>query len=132
MDFKAYPLTKSLFYKTEGNLEIAPVKKIVRFPTKDAQIIVFLHQNHHIYFSENKRDFEPFTLSPHDGDIRHFIQKYFEDSFSLSVSVRPIHKKIWINDAPFVLVNAQVQTGKHHFFEYGKKEKVLWETKTVT
>lgn len=96
-------------------------KEKVVFPTKDAKIIVVLHENHKIYYSENRDSYEPLTLPPTENNVRHTVQKYFREKYSLEVSVRPVHEKYFKNDAPFMVCNAQIQSGKTDFFRYRKE-----------
>lgn len=48
-----YPLGDCLWMKTYGNLEMQEKKKKVVFPTKDARIVVVLHENHRVYYSSS-------------------------------------------------------------------------------
>lgn len=106
---KDYPLSDCLWLKTHGTLEIREKKKKTVFPTKDASIIVVLHENHRIYYSSTEGEYQSFLLPPTENDIRHAIQDFFRSKFNLELSVRPIHDKYFENDRPFVVCNAQVQ-----------------------
>ena len=46
-----YPLSLCQWVKTRGTLEVQEKKQKLIFPTKDASIIVVLHENHRIYYS---------------------------------------------------------------------------------
>lgn len=104
-----YPLADCKWMNTSGILEIQEKKKKQIFPTKDASIIVILHENHKTYFSSSNKEYKPFILPPTEEDIRHFVQEYFRTHYNLELSVRPVHDKYFENDQPFVVCNAQVQ-----------------------
>lgn len=104
-----YPLSGCKWLETKGALEIQEKKKKQVFPTKDASIQVILHENHRIYYSSKEDKYQTFLLPPTEEDIRHFVQSYFRDRYSLEVSVRPVHDKYFEDDRPFVACNAQVQ-----------------------
>lgn len=76
-----YPLKNCRFYETLGELELEQKQKQRIFPTKDAQIIVILHENHKTYYSSAKGKYEPFTLPPTEDDTRHFVQGYFREKY---------------------------------------------------
>lgn len=117
-----YPLPGCKWYETGGALEIPVVKQKTIFPTKDASIVVTLHENHRIYYSSSNIEYKPFLLPPTEDDPRHFIQEYFRTRHSLELSVRPINRKFFENDAPFVSCNAQIQKGNPIFDTY-RREK---------
>jgi A/G-specific adenine glycosylase len=79
--------------------------------TTDA--IVLLHENHKIYFSENKKKYDPFTM-PKDVKTREHIKKYFLEKYGLRVSVRPSNEK--------GIINAQILSGVHRFKIFDKSE----------
>lgn len=116
-----YPLDGCLWLKTRGALEIQEKKKKAVFPMKDASIVVILHENHKIYYSSDSGTYKPFILPPTEADVRHFIQEYFRENYGLELSVRPIHRKYFDDDRPFIVCNAQVQRGKTQFTEYKKE-----------
>ena len=118
---KKYPLSGCQWLKTCGTLEIQKKKKKLIFPSKDAQIRVVLHENHRIYYSSVKQDYQPFTLPPTQSNVRHFIQEYFRTEYGLELSVRPVHDKYFENDQPYVVCNAQVQKGGALFVKYRKE-----------
>jgi hypothetical protein len=89
--------------------------------------VVVLHENHKIYYSSKKTEYKPFLLPATEGDIRHSVKEYFRKEFELEVSVRPVHRKYFENDRPFVECNAQVQKGEVEFPEY-RKENWLFVT----
>lgn len=104
-----YPLPECKWYKTKGALEVSKLKKKTVFPIKDASILVTLHENHRIYYSSSDIDYKPFLIPPTEGDIRHAVQEYFRARYHLELSVRPIDRKFFENNAPFVSCNAQIQ-----------------------
>lgn len=123
IDWEKYPVKEGLFYETRWNLEPKEIKKSISFPTPDATIMVTLHKDHKIYYSY-ENPYQPFTLNPAlHRDTRKYIQEYFRHTYWLELSVRPIHKK-WFDEQgkPYVALNAQIQTGRHSFHEYSKKD----------
>jgi hypothetical protein len=133
------------FYETWGSLEEKTTKNISVFPIPDAYIIVILHRDHTIYFTDPWKstydlsppqgilpsisEYIPFILPPTlSRDIRGGVQRYFLDTYNLEVSVRPIHKK-WFTESwiPYVVVNAQIQTGVYNFIELRKKDRSRME-----
>lgn len=125
LEKEKYIFTESQFYISGWETEIIEKKKTEYFPIPDATVIVYLHQDHKIYYSLSDDSYIPFTLAPsEDRDTRKYVQEYFRNRYSLELSVRPIHKK-WITEdgSPYIAVNAQIQAGKHDFFSF-TKEKV--------
>jgi A/G-specific adenine glycosylase len=138
IDWEKYPIRSWRFYETKGSLEPIEVKKSQSFPLPDARIIVFLHKDHKVYYSEksdvrweiqiggnwSNESYSPFILPPPlHRESRQYIQEYFRNKYSLELSVRPPHKK-WISDdgKPYIAVNAQIQAGEPHFEIFTKKE----------
>lgn len=120
-----YPLTECIFGKTRGVLETEKSKVRTIFPTKDAQIVVILHENHRKYYSSKRGSYSPFLLPATEGDIRHAVQEYFRENYGLEVSVRPVHTRYFRDDMPFVECRAQVQSGKVIFEEYTKENLII-------
>ncbi len=118
IDHSASPFQNCLFKNTLGEYEIAIKKPTQYFPQKDSQIEVILHQNHSIYYSSSGLKYLPFFLPPTQDDIRKYVQGYFRDTYSLEVSVRPVHKKEYRNDIPFITMYAQIQMGTPSFTTY--------------
>ncbi len=117
-----YPIKSGKRFETRGAQKLIVQKAKENFPVPDAKIVVILHENHVKYFSQNSENFEPFILSPSESrDTREYVKNFFREHFQLEVSVRPVHKK-WFSqkEEPFVAVNVQIQTGKHHFTEFSK------------
>ena len=123
INWESYPLKDCLFYKTRGKKEAEKKKTKESFDTKNACVQVVLHENHKIYFSQNKEKYMPFILPPSPvNDIRRYIKKYFQENYNLELSVRPISKKWQEWDRKYILCNAQIQTGIHSFYCYKKKD----------
>jgi A/G-specific adenine glycosylase len=123
ISWENYPLKSCLFYETKWEKESEQKKKQESFDLKNAFVQVVIHENHKIYFSENKEKYSPFLLDPSPiTDIRKYIQEYFQKKYNLELSVRPISKKWQEWTKKFVLCNAQIQTGKNLFYKYDKKE----------
>lgn len=124
IDWENYPIQSGLFYETCGKMEPKEVRKSLVFPTPDATIIVTLHKDHKVYYSEWVKDlYSDFILPPAlHRDTRKYVQDYFRDKFQLEVSVRPAHKK-WISEdgKPYIAVNTQIQAGDVFFDRYDKK-----------
>jgi A/G-specific adenine glycosylase len=146
IDWENYPIKSGKFYEARGSREEFEVKKSESFPTPDATVIVILHENHRIYYSprhpeftkdpanqkhgfflrqnDEKIQYSPFLLPPAlSRDTRWYVQEYFRVWYGLELSVRPAHRK-WISEdgRPYLMVNAQIQTGRHDFWEYTKSE----------
>lgn len=146
-----YPLPDDVWFLSEWKNEVR-IKKIVHqisliqsLPRPDKSVhsskegnwgkkksqkpevyIVFLHENHKKYFSSHTDKYEPFLITAHLGNDRQSIQDYFFVTYGLEVSVRP---RFWIAEFQGQvagLYHAQIQTGKHHFQEFGKGEKEGW------
>lgn len=122
IDFTNYPLPESMFYKQKWKNEIKPIKTTQKFDKNQAQIIVFLHENHKIYYSSDFDEFKPFELWSSSLDHRHFIKDYFLEKFKLSLSVRPAFKKVKKAGKTYFLYHAQIQAGKSEFWEFGRGE----------
>lgn len=124
IDWENYPIRSGLWYDTRGSLEPQEVKKAESFPTPDATLVVILHQDHRVYYSEDSASYTPFILPPSlSRDTRKYVQDTFREKYGLELSVRPAHKK-WLSEdgKPYIAVNAQIQTGTHDFREYSKRE----------
>ena len=129
INFEKYPLKNSVFFQELWEKEITIKKSKNIFDAKKAQIVVFLHENHKIYFSSDYDAFKPFYLDSTFENHREYIKNYFLKNFDLSVSVRPAHKKFEKFWKIFFYFNAQIQTGKSQFAEFWKAEKDDWEQK---
>jgi len=125
------PLRKFCEYTLqEGKGEKKGIGVSKSFPTKQAKAYVFLHENHKIYYGKTKGKYTPFVLPP-EQNTREGIKQYFQKKYGLLLSVRPPHKKVYIQNKPTLFVNAQIQVGKSQFFEF-KKEEVLAFIEKVT
>jgi A/G-specific adenine glycosylase len=137
-----YIFTESEFYKTKWSSEVIEKKISVSFPTPDAQVVVILHQDHRVYYSEKLKvkswkvsnldigtstgeSYSPFILpASEDRDTRRYVQDFFRTQYSLELSVRPVHKKWLSKDGhPYIAVNAQIQAGDASVLRmYGKSD----------
>ena len=52
IDWEKYPIQSGVWYTTRGSLEPREAKKSQSFPLPDATIIVILHKDHKLYYSE--------------------------------------------------------------------------------
>lgn len=125
IDWKNYPLKDCKLYQTRGKLEPVKQKKGLSFPTKEAHIIVILHKDHDEYYSTNIKEYTPFILSPTNTQTRQYVQEYFRITYGLETSVRPVHKKEYLKNTPYMVCYAQIQTGDAlQFYKYkGIKQK---------
>lgn len=123
INWNEYPIKSWKFYNQKWRSEVINKKKNDTFPIPDAKILAILHENHKIYFSENHAQYNPFILQPSlSRNTREFVKKFFLEKYSIEVSVRPVHKKFFKNDEPFIAVNVQIQTGNNPFFYFSKQE----------
>ncbi len=129
IDFENYPLKNSLFYLEKWENEITMKKSKNIFDSKKANIVVFLHLNHKIYFSSDFDEFQPFFLGATDENHRDYMKEFFRKNYNLEVSVRPAHKKFEKWWEIFFHFNAQIQTWNSSFAEFKKFDKNDWEIK---
>ena len=116
------PLAKNCkYFKTKGRLEVSTKKVREHFPTKDAKVYLWLHENHKEYFSKNPDDFEVFVLDAAQSS-REAIKNYFRETYNLDLAVRPPHKKTFIDGKPVMFVNAQILLGSHSFGIFKKSD----------
>lgn len=117
------PLQKiCVYYDTDGRKELdhhASSKMIgkEKFVTKDATVYLCLHKNHKEYYSKNKKQFAPFILDA-KHNTREKIKEYFRKKYNLELSVRPPHKKVFLDGKPVMYVNAQILMGKNPFYVF--------------
>jgi hypothetical protein len=124
IDWENYPIRSGVWYETRGALEPVIEKVSQSFPIPDATIIIHLHENHRIYYSEDQNQYTPFILPPAlNRKTRKYIQDTFRDRYNMELSVRHPHKK-WLSQEgePYIAVNAQIQAGQAEFTKYMKKE----------
>ncbi len=148
IDWGHYPIQSGVWYTTRGSLEPREEKKSQSFPLPDATIIVILHKDHKVYYSDtgviarneaiqdfdtwilrntqdDRAQYHPFALPPPlHRNTRKYVQDYFRDRYHLELSVRPVHKK-WISEdgKPYAMVNAQIQVGDAGQFKEYSREK---------
>ena len=127
ISWNQYPLKKSKFYTEKGLTEIKIDKVRHKIDKKNAEIIVFIHEDHKEYYSLNPDTIEPFLLGKSSEDHRHFIKDFFKNNFKLSLSVRPAYKKISLKKWDYFFYHAQIQTWEHEFWIFSKKDKNHWE-----
>lgn len=121
IEWDSYPLSDCNFFQEQGKKEIQREenKVVSRFPTREAKICIILHKDHKIYYSPDFDNYQGFILDPiPTGNIRHAIQKQFQNTYNITLSVRPPHKKCNIQGQPFVFIHAQVQAGENSFAEF--------------
>jgi hypothetical protein len=119
----AYPLPGCRWIETSGELEAHSQIKTESFPLNDANIIIILHENHKKYLSEESSEYQPFILAPcRKINLRHHVQHFFLERFGLTLSVRPPHDRFFKKTLPYVICNAQIQTGNNQFKIYTKKD----------
>ncbi len=119
------------YFKQGGREEITRKRPKEKFSSQEASAWVFLHKDHKLYYSIGKSAYRPFQVSK-TRSTREGIKWYFEEKYGLKVSVRPAHKKVYIEGAPVLFVNAQILLGKHDFLTYTKADvrKLLLQTNT--
>ena len=111
IDFTQYPLPGCAFGMSHGASEqVESIRRVV-FPRVDASIVVILHHDHRTYYSTDRDQYQPFILPPTSDDPRHSVQDYFREKHSLEVSVRPIRWRGYHENIPYMICNAQIQTG---------------------
>ena len=112
------PLQKQcVYWKTGGKKERRAMAKRKKVDTRDAIVHLILHKNHHEYYSESTRGFQPFFL-PTGVRTREEIKKYFRKRYGLALAVRSQHHA----DESHILVNAQILLGHHDFEVYTREE----------
>lgn len=124
-----YPLKNSLFYQEKWISELKVDKVRHKIDKKDAEIILFLHQDHKEYYSAHADILKPFLLGKSSLDHRHFIKDIFKEKYWLNLSVRPVYKKISDLNGNYFFYHAQIQTWIHDFWIFSKKDKKDWEDK---
>lgn len=116
------PLTeKCRYYLEDGKNEVKNVKQKENFPTREAQVFLWLHKEHQEYYSPNPDEFEVFVLPPSVNN-REKIKNYFRLHYGLELAVRPPHKKTFVDNKPTLFINAQILLGDHEFGVFGKEE----------
>lgn len=119
---------------TTNNLPVSPTHQGGRLTTEkginwgEAEIILFLHENHRKYYSADEKKFRPFIL-PAGYNTRAGIKNYFQEKYQLTLSVRPPHKKVIIKGKPIFFVNAQILLGEPAFWVFPKKARKEYNEK---
>ena len=115
------PLARRCVYqKTKGKRE--PTSRVKSsFPTKNANVLLWLHRNHREYYSLNLDAFEPFQL-PAATNTRETIKAHFQEKYGLTLAVRPPHQKVFIEGQPTLFVNAQILLGEQDFGSYSRED----------
>lgn len=135
-----YPLQGCLWFQTEWKNEFKQKKIQIRKTKNRYYCLVFLHENHQLYWSSHEQEFEPFLIAPIAEDDRISIQEYFSATYGLEVSVRPSfwygnwnHTSCIIHagSEEVKLFHAQIQTGKNRFKKYPKDAKEEWIRKNI-
>ena len=127
IDWKNYPLSDSIFFREKWKQEIKPIKSKKSLQKEWAKLIVFIHKDHKIYYSEDPDTLKPWILKNAPKDHRHSIQGHFRNHYDLELSVRPAYKEVQWKDENIFFYHAQIQTGDHDFWEFSKSEKKQWE-----
>ena len=52
IDWDHHPIPHGLFYETRGDMEPKEEKRSISFPIPDATVVVILHQDHQVYYSD--------------------------------------------------------------------------------
>lgn len=112
--------SRCVYFKDKGKGERLVKKVRAAFPHAEAQVLVFLHAAHRVYYGI-KKSYSPFLL-PSTYNTRAGIKEYFKKTYGLTLSVRPPHKKLSVAGKPTVLVNAQILLGKPTFVEFSKEK----------
>lgn len=117
--------TRCVYYRDKGSQEAVNNQQLTKNKKqkgdwKNAQAVVFLHENHKRYYSSMKKSFQPFVLSA-GYNTRAGIKKYFLEKYGLTLAVRPPHQKLLHNGKPTLLVNAQILLGKPQFGVFSKE-----------
>ncbi|MDD2766779.1 MAG: hypothetical protein PHH40_03390 [Candidatus Moranbacteria bacterium] len=95
-------------------------KENKKYDWKNARVYVFLHEKHRQYYSSQKKKYQPFILSS-GYNTRAGIKQYFQDKYSLTLSVRPPHERKVLDKKPVLYVNAQILLGESAFAIFPKK-----------
>lgn len=116
--------SRCVYYQEKGEKELRIKKRELKSKKKtdwnDAQVHLFLHEDHKKYFSAEKNRYMPFVL-PSGCTARAGIKRYFLEKYGLTLAVRPPYQKLIIADRPTFLVNAQILLGRPKFTEFSKK-----------
>lgn len=114
--------TQCNYFETRGKQEKKSTRRSLEFPIDQAQVYLFLHKDHKEYYSPNQKKFAAFILPP-EKNTRAAMKKYFLDMYQLHLAIRPPHQKIFLDNQPTILVNAQILLGKHNFTSFQPEAK---------
>jgi A/G-specific adenine glycosylase len=117
--------SECVYFQSGGVMEETTLSKKSSFPTKDAQAVIFLHENHKKYFSPSE-SFEPWILPPSQNS-REAIKHFFKEKYGLELAVRPPQAKGFLNETPTLYINAQILHGTHHFNEFAPGFATNWK-----
>ncbi len=119
--------SQCVYFATGGTEEENTASQKTTFPLKEAQAVIFLHENHKVYFAqENETNtFEPFVL-PALQNSRAKIKHFFLQKYQLEVAVRPPFAKGFLDEQPTIYINAQILTGKHSFASFSPQDAQSW------
>lgn len=119
------------YYKTHGKLEEKKKRSAHDFPIQQAQVYLWLHQNHQKYYSSHPRVFKVFIISP-KNNTRNGMKRFFKNKFGLELAIRPPHKKTFINKKPTLFVNAQILLGRPAFQIFPKEDVLKFDKRLMT
>ena len=121
--------SRCVYYREKGEKELRITNYELRkkkkgkdsHDWKQAQVMLYLHENHKKYFSAGKseKSFQPFLL-PAGYNTRAGIKEYFLKKHGLTLAVRPPHKKVVIKGKPTLIINAQILLGHPPFKSFAK------------
>ncbi len=112
---------KCYYYQTGGKKELFIPLSSIKFPTRGAQVFLWLHNEHKEYYSSNIEQFEVFRLSK-EYNTRKRIKEYFKRNYNLELAERPPHRKVFLEGIPTLFMNAQILLGKHQFGVFSSRE----------
>lgn len=126
----ACPLVREcMYFQEKGRREVQTLKQVQgdnlkdqggnKVDWKNAQVFLWLHKDHKVYYSARPKRFEVFVL-PAAYNSRAGIKEYFKETYGLDLAVRPPHKKTIIKRKPTMFVNAQILLGTPRFATFSK------------
>lgn len=116
--------TKCVYYKEDGAQEKKSLQNVVQdtgIDWRKAQVFLWLHKDHALYYSLQPDQFAVFKLDAAHQSRAH-IKLFFKERYDLDLAVRPPHKKILVHGKPTLFVNAQILLGKPTFATFSKAE----------
>lgn len=118
-------LPECMYGQTAGVLEESTQVQKSDFPTKEAQTVLVLHENHQRYFSAEAERYRPFIL-PAPLNTRARLKSYFQREYGLELSIRPPYLQAYVNGVPTLFTRAQILLGEHTFSSYDKETVQAW------